>query len=233
LGWISGEQRMLHEGDSEQFAGIRAESENEQELRQVLERIRSIPDKFDTLQNRVRGEMLDYLEKQGAPSEKEFWALFERDRVTLRPRVYYDPGETLELKDDQGNTLRASKQRLKEIEELRDRFTEGLRPRVYAELAKAPFISVKSPEMRASWRACPECGKRIKPQWHMIVKNSKEYPIEIDEVDPYWNNQIAMGKRTIPQQYRIIDNSELHDLQEHPSNSHISTDDWKAFLTPE
>jgi hypothetical protein len=64
----------------------------------------------------------------------------------------------------------------------------------------------------------------------MIIKNDKEHPLKVEEIGPYWNQSIAMGQKTIPQDYRFISYPELHQLEEHPSKSDVSLEDWQAFL---
>jgi len=199
----------------------------------VAERIRNIPDKFQLLEARVREALLKRLEGKGMAKEKEFWVLYDENRATLRPELYSELGDAIQLKQHNGETISTLKKDIKEIEELRSQLTEELRPSVYAELEKAPFVSSRSPEMRASWPRCQECGKHIKPQWRMIVRNDKEHPLKIEEIGPYWNQSIAMGQKTIPQEYRIIDNQELHQLEEHPAKSQAAIDEWRSFLTSE
>jgi hypothetical protein len=199
----------------------------------VAERIRNIPDKLQLLEARVREALLKYLEGQSMTKEKEFWTLYDQNRVTLRRELYSELGDVIQLKQHNGEPISALKRDIKEIEELRNQLTEELRPSVYAELEKAPFVSIRSPEMRASWPRCPECGKYIKPQWRLIVKNDKDHPLDIQEMSPYWNQSIAMGEKTIPQEYRIIDNQELHQLEEHPAKREASLDEWRSFLSSE
>ena len=208
--------------------------ENQIELakrKDVAERIRNVPEKFQLLESRVREALLKQLEGQGMAKKKELWILYDENRGTLRPELYSELGDAIQLKQHNGETISALKRDIKEIEELRTQLTEELRPSVYAELKKAPFVSSRSPEMRASWPRCQECGKRIKPQWRMIVRNDKEHPLKIEEISPYWNQGIALGQKTIPQEYRIIDNQELHQLEEHPDKSEAAIDEWRSFLS--
>jgi hypothetical protein len=168
--------------------------------------------------------------REGTAEEKELWILYDGNRASLRSELYSKSGDVIQLKQQNGETINASKQDIQEIEELRNQLTEKLRPSVYAELETAPFVSSSNPEMRASWPRCPECRKPIKPQWRMIVKNDKEHPLKIEEIGPYWNQSIAMGQKTIPQDHRFISYPELHQLEEHPSKSDVSLEDWQAFL---
>jgi len=220
---------MFQEGGPSPEA-IQAELETELEPHRLAERVRSVPDPSDLLQERVNESFVSYLGDKQLTDQANLWLLYKDNRLHVLDKVRFTKGDDVELAGTDGTeTVKVPKQRILEIEQLRTRLMHELRPHVQAELRDAPFVATRGPIPRGVQR-CMECHKFVSPTWRMVVKNSKEQPLDLNLIGPNWSAGIADGNIAIPQEHRFISYLELHELEEHPSLNRLDIEDWKAFL---